>query len=236
VSLCSYPNPDLRHRLPDGVPQATLWYRFCRMFFRASASTLWQVRVFDRHHEPTSGSALYICNHQSFLDPMLTAFALTRPMNYMARESLFKPPGFGWWIRSVGAFPVKRGKADTGAIKEAMRRLKAGGQVTVYAEGTRTRTGRIGKFLPGVAVLAQRSADWTVPVLVEGAYDVWPRSQALPSVGGDIVVRYGTPIPRRQARSMETGDFLDRIRNAIIAMQHDTRRRLGREPFNYDDR
>jgi 1-acyl-sn-glycerol-3-phosphate acyltransferase len=198
---------------------------------RAGASALWRIRVFNRHHEPASGGTLYISNHQSFLDPMLVGFALQRPMNYMARDTLFDVPGLRWWIRSVNAFPVKRGKADTGAIKEAMRRLKAGKAVTVYAEGTRTRDGSVGKFMPGVAMLAQRAADWIVPVCIEGAYDAWPRTQPAPSLGAHIVVDYAPPISREQAKQLSAKELVRSVRQSVVEMQTDLRRRLGKPPL-----
>jgi 1-acyl-sn-glycerol-3-phosphate acyltransferase len=233
-ALTSHPNPALAGlRMPDGVPAAGLYYRFMRRGCQVIMSAFWKVRVFNRHHEPAEGSAVYICNHQSFLDPMLMSMALRRPMNYMARHTLFRTPGFSQLIRSVNAFPVRRGTADTAAMKEAMRRLRKGQQLAVFAEGTRTRTGRIGPFLPGVALLAQRVADWTVPVLIDGAFEAWPRTQVLPSPG-NIVVLYAEPISRQDARRLEPLELIDRVRNTIIEMQADVRRRAGRRPFDYD--
>jgi 1-acyl-sn-glycerol-3-phosphate acyltransferase len=228
----SRPNPQLVDQpWSESVPRANAWYRFNRWLMRAGASALWRIRVFNRHYEPPAGGTLYISNHQSFLDPMLVGFGLQRPMNYMARDTLFDVPGLRWWIRSVNAFPVKRGKADTGAIKEAMRRLKNGKAVTVYAEGTRTRDGSIGKFLPGVVMLAQRAADWIVPVCIEGAYDAWPRTQPVPSLGAHIVVQYAPPISREQATSLPAKELLGRVRSDIVEMQTDLRRRLGKPPL-----
>ena len=230
----SYPNPLLRPwRMPDGVPEPNLWYRAMRRAFQVSMTMFWKIRVFNRHFEPTTGGAVYICNHQSFLDPMLMSFALRRPMSYMARDSLFRTPGFRQIISSLNAFPVRRGSADLAALKEAMRRLKAGGQVVVFAEGTRTRDARIGPFLPGVAMLAQRAAEWTVPVLIDGAYEAWPRTQPLPSPGS-IVVQYGRPIHRDEARGASAEAFVNRVRDELIAIQCDVRRRVGRPTLAYE--
>jgi 1-acyl-sn-glycerol-3-phosphate acyltransferase len=230
----SYPNPLLRGwRLPDGVQQPNLWYRFMRRVFQVSISLAWKVRVFNRHYEPADGGVVYICNHQSFLDPMLMSFALRRPMNYMARDDLFRFPVFKQLIESWNAYPVRRGAADIGALKEAMRRLKKGGQTVVFAEGTRTGDGRIGPFLPGVALLAQRAADWTVPVLIDGAFEAWPRTRVAPRPGS-IVVQYAQPIRREQAAQLQPDQFVERVRRTLIAMQADVRRRVGRPPLNYD--
>ena len=229
----SYPNPALRRwRFAEGVPAPTLYYRAIRRLTQVTMCALWEIRAFNRHFEPASGGAVYVCNHQSFLDPMLMGVALRRPMNYMARDTLFGVPGFGQLIESDNAFPVRRGTADTAALKEAVRRIEAGGQVAVFPEGTRTRDGRIGPFLPGVALLSRRAAQWTVPVLIDGAFEAWPRWQAIPRLGR-IVVQYGRPIPQSEARSLKSDQFVQRVRQELIEIQAEVRRRDGRPPFTY---
>lgn len=235
-ALASNPNPLLcGFRLPRGLPAASVHYRIMRKLCQISMCSLWNVRVFNRHHEPAEGGVVYICNHQSFFDPMLIGMGLRRPVNYMARDTLFHHLLLGRLIASVNAFPVRRGTADLGALKEAMRRLRAGGQVAIFAEGTRTRDGRIGPFLPGVAMLVRRAAKWTVPVLIDGAFEAWPRTQLLPS-RGSVVVQYAPPIPQDEARSLRPQNLLNRVREILIDMQADVRRRVGRPPLRYDRR
>jgi len=227
----SYPNPALRN-LPPGVQRPNVWYRLMRRFLQVTFSGIWKVRVFNRHYEPASGGALYICNHQSFLDPVLMSLGLRRPMNYAARDSLFRFPVFRGLIRSLNAFPVRRASADLSFVKEAMRRLKAGGQVVMFAEGTRTVDGRVGRLLQGMSLLAQRSADWVVPVVIDGAFEAWPRWQLLPSPG-QIVVQYAKPLSRAETRRLSQDQLLQRVRQDIIDMQAEVRRRLGRPPLAY---
>ena len=234
MSVTSLPNPELTGvGMPDGVPMPNGFYRVMRRVFQVTMAPLWKTRVFNRRHEPTRGGAVYICNHQSFLDPILMSFALRRPMSYMARDTLFRMPGFRQVIAALNAFPVRRGTADTAAMKEAMRRLKAGEQVVVFAEGTRTTDGSVGPFLPGVALLAQRVAEWTVPVIIDGAFEAWPRTQKLPSPGS-IVVQYAPAIHRDEARKQKPQAFIDHVRDVILEMQADVRRRTGRPPLTYE--
>ncbi|HUU58895.1 MAG TPA: lysophospholipid acyltransferase family protein [Phycisphaerae bacterium] len=229
----SHPNPLLRRRaLPAGADR-NLWYRCIRRILQVGMCAGWKVRVLNRHYEPHAGGAVYVANHQSFLDPILMSFALRRPMSYMAREDLFGVPVFGSLIRSLNAFPVRRETADTAALKEAMRRLRAGRQVVVFAEGTRTPDGRIGALLPGVVLLAQRAAEWTVPVVIDGAFEAWPRSKRLPRPGS-IVVQYAPPIPQSEARKLDAAELMARIRGSLIAMQTDIRLRLRRPVLHYD--
>jgi 1-acyl-sn-glycerol-3-phosphate acyltransferase len=233
--LSTYPNPLLRSwHFQEGVSEPTIrycaWRRLCQVFF----SAFWGVRAYNRRHEPATGSVLYICNHQSYLDPPLMGLALRRPMNYMARDSLFRNWFFGRLIRSVNAFPVKRASADTGALKEALRRLKAGGQLVVFPEGTRTGDGRIGQFLPGVSMLARRAADWVVPTLIEGAFECWRRTQLLPGPG-QVFVLYGQPLGRQEIESMDARELINTVRARLVEMQRELREHLGRPRIVYHE-
>ena len=231
--LPSYPNELLRGwRLGEGVPGPDMWYRICRRAMQMILVAGCRVRAFNRHYEPTSGSALYMCNHQSFMDPPLMSLALRRPMNYMARASLFRYGPVKRLFESLNAFPVKRGEADMGALKEALRRLKRREQIVLFPEGTRTYDGRIMPFLPGAAMLARRGADWTVPTIIDGAYECWPRKNILPRTG-QIAIIYGPPMPREEAERMSNEEFITAMREQMIALQADIRRRLGRRPFDY---
>ena len=232
----SYPNPRLcRWRFEPGVQTPSLYYRFMRWAARMFFSMIWKCRVFGRRTEPVSGGVVLICNHQSFFDPMLASFSLRRPCNFMARDSLFTIPGFRQLIESLYTFPIRRASADIGALKEAIRRLKAGRTLLIFPEGTRTPDVRIGPFLPGMAVLSQRAAEWTVPVVIDGAFDIWPRFQLLPTLGLQAVVQYGRPIHRDEARQYSPQEFVEHVRQALITMQTDLRRRLGRKELKYDE-
>ncbi|MBS3821277.1 MAG: 1-acyl-sn-glycerol-3-phosphate acyltransferase [Planctomycetes bacterium] len=231
----SHPNPSLRGwHLGPGIQQPGLYYRFMRRGCHALCTTLWNTRVYNRHLEPPTGGVVYVSNHQSFLDPVLATMALRRPGNYMARDSLFRNPLFCNLIDSLNAFPIRRGAADLAALKEAMRRLKGGRTLVIFPEGTRTKDGTINPFLPGVAILSQRAAEWTVPVVIDGAFDAWPRSQALPRPGR-IAVQYGQPVHQSDARKLDAQAFVDNLRHKMIDIQTDIRRRIGRGELRYPD-
>ena len=75
-------------------------------------------------------------------------------------------------------------------------------------------------------------AKYTVPVVIDGAYECWPRTQKLPHPG-TIVVQYAPPIPQEEARKMDPTEFLAKIRRTMIDMQTDIRRRIGRPALDY---
>jgi 1-acyl-sn-glycerol-3-phosphate acyltransferase len=99
----------------------------------------------------------------------------------------------GWW-RSLflGCFPVQR--AGGSASLEYPKWLIAGGNsIGIFPEGTRTRNGRLGKFRPGAALLAQETGAPIVPMHFEGLFKMLSpgRLEAQP---GPVTVRIGKPI------------------------------------------
>ena len=78
-------------------------------------------------------------------------------------------------MRSVGAFPIQREGIGASGMKETLRRLRAGGIVTLFPEGTRSPDGELGPLKSGIAVLVTRAGVPVVPVGLAGMFEVWPR-------------------------------------------------------------
>ncbi|MCP4365345.1 MAG: 1-acyl-sn-glycerol-3-phosphate acyltransferase, partial [Planctomycetes bacterium] len=122
-----------------------IWYGLMGALARIMFSAFLRYRSFGRENVPCSGGVLIVSNHQSYMDPLLIGVGLLRQINIMARRSLFhKSVLFRWLIQSLNAFPLNDDRVDVGAMKEAIRRLKAGKIVLMFPVGTRTKDGSIG--------------------------------------------------------------------------------------------
>ena len=201
--------------------QALLW-NFGRVFFQFIAILLFHVRISGRENVPTKGAALLVTNHQSMLDPWLIGIALKRQIHYMARESLFRGGIIQYLFERTNAFPIRRGRADTTAIRESLNRLEKGYLVNIFPEATRTADGSIGPVAAGVAVIVRRARVPVIPVSVEGAFEAWPRGRRLPRPR-PIRIRYGKPIDITELESLSADDIAIRIRRELVALQ----RQLG---------
>lgn len=187
---------------------------------------VFRLRVYGKHHVPADGPGLLVANHQSFMDPVLSALALPRECDFMARDTLFRNPLFKRLITSLNAFPVRRGEADLGAIKETLRRLKQGRLVVMFPEGTRSPDGRIGRMLPGLDSIARRARAPIIPVLIDGVFQAWPRTALLPRIG-NVIVEYDKPILPAEYTDLSPEALMERIRGRLLTMQ---RRWHGRLP------
>ena len=191
------------------------WWKACQWLVRIGCTALWRIRAYGTENIPREGGALIISNHQSYLDPVLVAAYLPREMHFMARRSLFRNPVFRALIVSCNAFPIERGGTDVKGVSEAVTRLETGGTLLVFPEGTRTRNGTIGPMRAGMALRARRAAVPIVPVLIEGAYQIWPKGRLLPCPLGRLRLVFGRPFRLDEGNGV---DAADRVRNAIVGL------------------
>jgi 1-acyl-sn-glycerol-3-phosphate acyltransferase len=169
-----------------------IWYRSVRYVLATLATIVFRWRATGHRNVPAAGGTLLVSNHVSFLDVVFLGIPLRRPLNYVARSTLFVSV-LGWFIRSVGAFPIQREGIGASGMKETLKRLRAGGIVTLFPEGTRSRDGKLGPLKPGIAVLVQRTGVPVVPAGLAGAFEIWPRTRRIP-VPHPIRIHYGPAI------------------------------------------
>jgi len=207
----------------SGIARLTrLWYAVLQQVARVLFVTAFGIRVFGRRHLPRRGGVLVVSNHQSYLDPVLAAVGMPRPYHPMARASLFRFGPFAWLIRSLHAFPVKRGSADMGAIREALRRLKGGAVVLMFPEGTRTRDGSIRRLQAGPVLLARRAGVPILPMVIDGAFEAWPRSRVLPRPH-TIRVACGRALTPEELAEGDADALIDTIRDRMVDLQRGLR-------------
>jgi 1-acyl-sn-glycerol-3-phosphate acyltransferase len=218
--------PHCRDRSIGGL----IWYRFVQYGCACLALVLMRWRVKGQGHIPATGGALLVCNHVSFLDVFFVGIPLRRPLNYVARSTLFIPV-LGPLIRSVGGFPIQREGIGASGMKETFKRVRAGGIVALFPEGTRSHDGELGPLKPGIAVLASRMGVPVVPAAVAGLHESWPRSRLVP-VPHPVRVHYGPPIMPEELTGLDAAAITELIRRRMLAIHEEARRAL-RDDLQY---
>jgi len=117
---------------------------------------------------PKKGPLLIIANHLSVADPPLVSVSITRETVFMAKEELFSNWFTNYFIRSFGAFPVRRNSLDRNALKVADNVLEAGKVLVMFPESSRSSTGELEKAFPGAAMIALRNQVPVLPIAVTG--------------------------------------------------------------------
>lgn len=191
-----------------------------------------KVRIYGMENVPEDGALLFLSNHQSVLDPLFCGCVVRRPLYFLARDSLFKIFIFGKLIASINAMPVKRGTADLGAIRGVITKLKQGYGVCLYPEATRTRDGKIATLKPGFGLICRRGNASVVPMVIDGAFECWPRHKKIFSPG-TIAVSFGKVIPIEQIKEMGDKAFAEMLTNTLRKIQNQCREKQGKEPYQY---
>jgi 1-acyl-sn-glycerol-3-phosphate acyltransferase len=151
------------------------------------------IRVIDPQNVPQTGGAIIASVHVSHLDPPALACTMRhRRLLAMAKEELFEHKGFGWLIGQIGAFPVKRGEADTESIRLAMALLEEGNTLLVFPEGTRGHGETMLPIERGVGMLAKKTGVPVVPVGIHGTHMLMPRGRK-GIKKHPVTVAYGRP-------------------------------------------
>ena len=179
MSESSIPNPQL--------------YELVRVLASWYFSTLYDYTQSGLQNVPKQGPVIFAANHVSFYDPPAIGACIQRPINYFARDTLFKGL-FGKALREIGTIPVARENADIKSLKAIFRALKCKGIVAIYPEGTRSMDGQLMEPKAGAGMIACKSKATVIPPRLFGTYEAFGRAEKAPKIGGHIHITYGQPM------------------------------------------
>jgi 1-acyl-sn-glycerol-3-phosphate acyltransferase len=177
-------------------------YTFVRIVVSLPTLLIYRVREIGRENVPKTGPLILAPNHFSQMDHFFIGLYLRRKIRFMAKSQMFGPRVLTYVYKHGGVIPVRRGHHDEEAFKTAFTVLGQGGMLLIYAEGGRSRSGKLGEPKPGVGRLGLESGAPIVPVAIYGSAGVrrWKRLR-FPRV----TVQYGEPLvfPREDEPSRE---------------------------------
>ena len=131
---------------------------------------LFPFKVYGKENIPAEtpdDRTILCCNHISEMDPVYLEMCQKRHVFFMAKAELFRGRFSRWFLgRLFGAFPVERGKGDTGALDKAEEIVRSGRLLGIFPEGTRSRDGQLGRAKSGAALIAARTGANILPVCI----------------------------------------------------------------------
>ncbi|WP_267225448.1 MFS transporter [Dyella silvae] len=147
-------------------------------------NTLYRVRVDGLEQIPQEGPALLVCNHVSFMDPLVLMANLRRPARFVMYYKIFNIPVLKFVFHTAKAIPIAGQKEDPAVLQRAYEDVDAaladGELVCIFPEGGLTRDGDIAPFRPGVARILERRPVPVVPLALRGLWgSVWSRRDSM---------------------------------------------------------
>ena len=146
------------------------------------------LKVRGKRNLPATGGVLVLANHLADVDPFAILAHCPRPIRFMGKRELFEMKIIGPIMTAWGNFPVSRGEADRGALKEAAEVLKAGECVGIFPEGELSSSGTMQELKAGVGLIVRMAPCQVICVALRHT---------------DKVMPYGTTIPRPAFRRVE---------------------------------
>lgn len=146
--------------------------------------TLYRLRVRGiEEHVPDQGAALLVCNHVSYMDALILAASIPRPVRFVMYHKIFNVPVMRWIFRTAKAIPIAGAREDPELMQRAFDAIDAalaeGEIVGIFPEGALTRDGRIAAFKSGVERILAARAVPVVPMALRGMWaSMWSRRNA----------------------------------------------------------
>lgn len=162
------------------------------MFYWIGRAVLWliyhikfKIKVIGKENIPPKGGIIIASNHVSNFDPPMVGIIFKGVCTFMAKEELFqKNKLVSWVLRHLHAYPIKRGARDSSGIDKALEGLKKGWNFVIFPEGTRSKTGELGKPKSGVSMVAAQAGVPVAPVFIRYGKKRALRRKVIVAIGG----------------------------------------------------
>lgn len=144
-----------------------LFSRFLRQLVVFIGRTVYRINTTGAGNIPSSGGALLVANHASYLDFILIVASIPRPVRFVMNADIFMKPGLKWILQGLQCIPIapRGGKNNFEDFNETVKeQIDAGNLVVIFAEGTVSRTGQILEFKKGVEHLSRIIVAPIIPI------------------------------------------------------------------------
>ncbi len=181
-------NPDVKSRSSLAIVN---WAFRCVLFLSGVSVT-----AIGEENVPKDVPLLYIGNHRSYFDIIMTYVRVPRPTGYIAKIGMLKVPLLSNWMKNLHCLFLDRKDIKQGmkTILTAVEKVKSGISICIFPEGS--RSSEPDTFLPfhgGSFKIAEKSGCPIVPISINNAEQVWEAH--LPKIRKThVIIEYGKPI------------------------------------------
>ena len=147
---------------------------FLRFLSWVLTSVFYRVNFVARQRIPSSGAAILVANHVSFVDALFLMAASPRPIRFVMDAQIFKIPVLSWIFKKLKAIPITSAKDDAFIMEQAFlkvaQELEDGQLVCIFPEGRLTQDGEIMQFRQGISKILALHAAPVIPIALQGLW------------------------------------------------------------------
>jgi 1-acyl-sn-glycerol-3-phosphate acyltransferase len=179
------------------------------------AHTLYRLRITGHERIPEQGAAVFVCNHVSFVDFLIIAGAVRRPLRFVMDHNIAATPVLSLLFKQVKTIPIAPEHRDKALMERAFERiaqeLRAGEVVCIFPEGKLTKTGEMNPFRGGIERIIRETPVPVVPMALKGLWgSMFSRApkQGLPRPRGfrhqlELIIGDSVPATQVTAQGLE---------------------------------
>ena len=135
---------------------------------------IYRLKIVGHPHIPQEGPAILVCNHVSFVDWLIIASSVKRPVRFVMHYSFTKIPFTGFLLKGAKVIPIAGAKEDPKIMEEAFVKIKAtldeGELVCIFPEGQITKDGKLNSFRPGIERILESNKVKVIPMTINGMW------------------------------------------------------------------
>ena len=182
-------------------------------------------RVEHRNLEaiPDEGAALLVCNHVSFVDALLIAGSVRRPIRFVMYYKIYRLPVLNFIFRTAGAIPIAGRNEDIQIYEKAFTRiaqyLKEGELVCIFPEGKLTADGEMNEFRGGVTRILEETPVPVIPMALQGLWGSFfsrdPNKGIFHRIWSRVVLVAGEPVDAEAATPEQLQAVVGVLRGSV---------------------
>lgn len=154
-----------------------------------------KLEVHGYENIPKDQAVLFVGNHTSFYDIIVTYPLMKQPTGYIAKKEIKKVPFLSWWMYFVNCIFLDRKDPRAGlkSVLNAADMIRNGISIFLFPEGTRSKDCKLGEFKEGSFKIATKAKCPVIPVGIQGTYNIFEKQQ--PRIkSSKVIVTFGKPI------------------------------------------
>lgn len=181
-----------------------------------------KVKSYGEENVPKDQPVLYVGNHNSYFDIVVTYARVPRRTGYVAKKELNRIPGLRIWMKYLHCLFLDRNdlKAGLKMIFDAIELINNGISVCIFPEGTRNDSGDELNMLPfkeGSLKIAEKSGCLIIPVAMSGTADIFEKH--VPYVrSSKVQISYGKPIDPKTLDKEEKKKLASYVQSQILEL------------------